>query len=210
MDNEVKDYKQQEEQLNARADAFIKLLTKRGILEDGSITDTRIREMERDKKRSSYHNTLVLLQNYRRIAWVVECFPDTVEAELDWPFEMADQLLDHVDVEQCLGNKKLENRLRAVQQTRLMLDRVNEAMTVLKKKPDDGEKLYDLIYLTYVSPEKLTHPEILYRLDVSSRQYYRLREKAVSVLSIRLWSAPARETECWLEVLTLIEGMNNN
>ena len=86
------------------------------------------------------------------------------------------------------------------------MDRVNEALTVLRKKPGDGEKLYDLIYLTYISPEKLTHPELLYRLDLSSRQYYRLREQAIAVLSIRLWSAPAKEMDCWLEVLTAIEN----
>ena len=40
-----------------------------------------------------------------------------------------------------------------------------EALTVLKRKTGDGQRLYDLIYLTYITPESLTHPELLYRLN---------------------------------------------
>ena len=209
MDNESDAYEQQEEQIRAKTEAFIELLTKRGILEDKTIKDASVREMKRIKKRSSYHNTLMLLKNYRTIAWMIECFPDTIEEELDRPFARTDELLDHLDIEICLGNKKLESRLAGVQRTRLLLDRVNEALTVLKKKPGNGEKLYDLIYATYIESEVLTHEQLLYRLDMSSRQYYRLREQAVSVLSVRLWSAPAKETDCWLEVLTIVENMKS-
>ena len=30
-------------------------------------------------------------------------------------------------------------------------------------------------------------------MDLSSRQYYRLREEAISILAIRLWSVPEEE-----------------
>ena len=70
---------------------------------------------------------------------------------------------------------------------------INEALTVLKKKPGNGPRLYELIYLTYIVPEKLSHTDLLFRLDLSSRQYYRLREEAISILSIRLWSVPEEE-----------------
>ena len=49
---------------------------------------------------------------------------------------------------------------------------------MLKRKPGNGEKLYELIYLTYIAPDKLTHTDLLFRLDLSSRHYYRLREQA--------------------------------
>ena len=72
-------------------------------------------------------------------------------------------------------------------------------------KPDDGERLYELIYLTYIGPEVLNHNDLLYRLNVSSRHYYRLREQAISILSIRLWSAPNKEIDFWLDILSAIE-----
>ena len=87
------------------------------------------------------------------------------------------------------------------------MDRVNEALTVLKKKPENGERLYNLIYTTYIVPEKLSHPELLSRLNMSSRNYYRLRQQAITILSIRLWSAPASDVDFWLEMLTLLEGL---
>lgn len=104
-----------------------------------------------------------------------------------------------------LGNRKVENRLASIRKTRLVLDRINDALSVLKKKPDDGERLYDLIYLTYIAPESLNHNEMLFRLNLSSRHYYRLREQAISVLSIRLWSAPNKDVDFWMDLLYALE-----
>ena len=137
---------------------------------------------------------------------MLECFPDTIAEELDQPFEGIDKIIEHIDFERAYGNRKLENRLESVQKTRLMLDRVNEALTVLKKKPKDGEQLYQLIYLTYITEEKLTLVEILFRLAVSSRQYYRLRQDAINILSLRLWSAMTKEGDFWIEILSLLEN----
>ena len=137
----------------------------------------------------------------------MECFPDTIAEELDHPLAELDALLDHMDLEMGMGNRKLESRLESVKKSRLLLDRVNEALTVLKRKPDNGPKMYEIIYLTYLAPDKLSHTDLLYRLDISSRHYYRLRGQAITILSIRLWSAPASEVDSWLEVLTLLENL---
>ena len=77
---------------------------------------------------------------------------------------------------------------------------------MLKRKPDNGQKMYELIYQTYLVPEKLSHSDLLYRLDISSRHYYRLRQQAITILSIRLWSAPSNELESWIDILSLLEG----
>ena len=179
-------YEQQEKKISAQSDAMIKLLTKKGILEDRQIDDERIRQAQKEKKRNMYHNTQVLL---------------------DHPLAELDALLDHMDLEMGMGNRKLESRLESVKKSRLLLDRVNEALTVLKRKPDNGPKMYEIIYLTYLAPDKLSHTDLLYRLDISSRHYYRLRGQAITILSIRLWSAPASEVDSWLEVLTLLENL---
>lgn len=201
-------YEQQEKRLLAQSDAFISLLTKRGILADEHIDDERIRSARQEKTKNSYHNTLMLLQHYRTIAWMLECFPETIAQELDKPLENLDALLEQVDLEMAMGNRKLEGRMEGVQKSRLLIDRVNEALTVLKKKPENGERLYQLIYLTYIAPEQLSHTELLYRLDLSSRHYYRLRQQAITILSIRLWAAPAADVDLWLDMLTLLEGLD--
>lgn len=178
------------------------------MLADGRVSDEKRRKAQQEKKKNSYHNTLMLLQHYRTIIWVMECFPETIEAELDRPLKDLDALLSCVDAELSMGNRRLESRLEEARKSRLLIDRVNEALTVLKKKPGNGKKLYQLIYLSYIAPERLSHTELLYRLDISSRHYYRLRQQAITILSIRLWSAPGVDVDFWLELLTVLEGLD--
>ena len=193
--------------MQIQSDAMIGLLTDRGILPDTGIENEKVREARKEKQKNTYHNTMMLLQHYRTIVWLFECFPESVAKELEKPFEGVDTLLEQVDLEVSWGNRKLESRLEGIQKSRLLLDRVNEALTVLKKKPEDGERLYKLIYMTYIAPERLSHNELLFRLDMSSRHYYRLRQQAITILSIRLWATPDTEVDVWLDMLTLIEGM---
>lgn len=197
---------QQAESMSS-ADAVIQFLTQRGILGDKKIDDERARAIKQQKTKNAYHNTLLLLKHYRTIAWLLECFPDTIAQELDQPFGRLDELIDRLDIEMAMGNKKLENRLAGIEKSRMILDRVNEALTVLKKKPEDGQKLYELIYLTFIASETLNHSELLYRLNLSSRHYYRCREQAINILSLRLWSAPAKEVDFWLELLAVLDQL---
>ena len=145
----------------AQSDAFISLLTKRGILGDHKIDNDKIRKAQQEKNRKSYHNTQLLLQHYRNIAWLLECLPMDIAKELEEPYEDIDKLIDHMDLEVALGNRKLENRMEGIMRTRLLFDRVNEALTVLSHKPDNGKRLYDVIYHTYIRPDKLSHLELL-------------------------------------------------
>lgn len=198
-------YEQQEDLLLEQSEAFLGLLQRRGLLADDQIDGEARQRADMDKKRKVYHNTRLMLQNYRGVCWALECFPAHIAEELDRPMEDLDALLCMLDVEMNFGNRKLEGRLQSVKKSRLLLDRVNEALTVLKKRPPNGELLYRVIYETYIVSESLSHAEILYRLNISSRHYYRLRKQAFNVLSMRLWAAPTEELDAWLEVLTLLE-----
>ena len=106
-----------------------------------------------------------------------------------------------------MDNHKLEGMLKSVQRSRLLLDRFNEALTILKQKPGNGQILYNIIYQTYIIPEKLKHSDLLYRLDISTRHYYRLRQQAINILSLRLWAAPVAELDSWLDVLMILEDI---
>lgn len=200
-------YEREERIIRNQSEAFIAFLTKRGLMADSSIDNERSREAKKSKLKNMYHNTRLLLRHYRNISWMLECFPETIAEELDQPFEALDELLDHIDLEGVLGNKKMESRLESIQKTRLLIDRVNEALTILKRKPGNGELLYRLIYVTYIQPEKLSYSEVFEKLCMCERHYYRLREQAISIISIRLWAAPAKEVDYWLDILTLLEGL---
>jgi hypothetical protein len=115
--------------------------------------------------------------------------------------------VDIINAEIGMDNVKLENRLASVQKSRLLLDRFNEALTVLRNKPGNGELMYQSLYLSFIAPESLSHNEILFRLNISERHYYRIRQQAINIISIRLWAAPAGELDAWLEVLTILEAL---
>jgi hypothetical protein len=193
--------------LGKQSEAFLQMLTKRGLLEDAEIGNDKIRQAVKNKKRNMYHNTQLMLKHYRDINWALECFPAHIAEELDRPLGDLDALLSLINAELGMDNAKLEGRLMSVQKSRLLLDRFNEALTVLRQKPGDGEIMYQSLFLTYIAPETLSHTEIIYRLGISSRHYYRVRQQAINILSIRLWAAPAGELDAWLEVLTLVEAI---
>ena len=193
-------------EFSPQAEQLIALLERRGIVEDPSIVNDRARQAEQALRRNMYHHTQMMLKHYRDIVWALECFPQQVAEELDRPLRDLDTLLSAVDTQLAMGNAKLEHRLLGIQKSRLLLDRINEALTVLRHKPGNGEMMYNIIFQTFLTPEKLTHTEILYRLSISDRHYYRLRQQAVNILSIRLWTAPAGCLDAWLELLTLLEG----
>jgi len=148
-----------------------------------------------------------MLQHYRNITLALECYPARIAEEHDRPMSDLDALLSLINVEIGMDNVKLENRLQSVQRSRLLLDRINEALTVLKQKPGNGELMYKVIYETFIVPEKLSHVNILYRLNISTRHYYRIRQQSINILAIRLWTVPAGELDSWLEVLTLLEAL---
>ena len=193
-----------------QAETIVQMLMKRGVLPDMAITDEARRTVQQKKQKESFHNTLLLLKNYRSIAWMLECFPEAVAEELERPFEDVDKLLDGVTIAATFRARRIEQRLVSLEQTRLLLDRINDALTVLKRKPENGQLLYDLIYLTYISEQKLPLQEVLYRVDVSPRHFYRLREQAVNLLSLRLWGTPNASTNLLAELLALEEQQKRN
>ena len=144
-----------------------------------------------------YHNTLLLLQHYRTILWTLECFPSSVAEELDRPLKDLDTLLDRIDLELGMNNRKLEGRMESVRRSRLLVDRLNDAVSILKSKPVNGNKMYDIIYMTFLGPDKLMHEELLYRLDISARHYYRLRTQSISSPCAYGLPLPARWIPGW-------------
>jgi len=204
MSNKKKNLK---DNLSPKSAAILNMLTDRGLVDDKNINDVKIQQAAKEKKRKMFHNTQLLLQHYRNMTWILECFPENIADELDKPMQDLDALICAVSEELELDNHRLENRLKSIGKSRLLLDRFNEALTILKQKPGNGQKMYDIIYNTYIIPEKLTHMQIIYRLDISTRHYYRLRNQAVNILSLRLWATPAGELDSWLDVLTILENI---
>ena len=78
-------YDAQEEQIQLQSASFVDFLTRKGVLEDHNIDNERVRKAKKDTAQRAYHNTEVLLSQYRLIIWVLECIPGELSARLWYP-----------------------------------------------------------------------------------------------------------------------------
>ena len=161
--------------------------------------------LDRSTKKLSYHNTLLLLKHYRDIIWAMNSIPSELKQELNIPLSDLDGLLDRLDTEMSLEKVEMENRLRTIMKSRLLIDRLNEAVSVLKDKPTDGDLLYEVIYRTYIGPKPSTVTNLIMDTNMTRRRYYRYRNMAVELISIKLWSTPDSKIELWLDLLEILD-----
>lgn len=203
----IPEYEVLEQKLIAKNAQFREYFTNTGVIGDKSIKDPKKRASEQKKKKRLYQNTQVLLENYQMIVWVVQNFPDTIAEDLNEPMGEVDTLLDRIDLEFSMENQRLENRIRSIAKSKVLIDRVNEALTMLRTKPGDGEEMYQVIYKTYINPDYKDVWDLFDKLSLSRRRYYYLRENAFMLMSLVLWSGPTSEISRWLEILTMLEEM---
>ena len=199
-------YEDEEKSLSEKSAAFVQYLTRRGYLISQAAINDDAEQRRREMAKRAYHNTELLLESYRDMVWAVESIPDQIASELEMPFATLDELIDRIDLEISMENKAMEGRIHSITESRLLIDRMNEAITVLKKKPKDGELLYRVIYETYMGAEIYESIyDLFYKLGMTRRKYYELRKKAIRLISLRLWSAPNKEVNMWLDVLTMLD-----
>lgn len=200
-------YDDQEALILKQSSSFVEFLMRAGMLEDPQIDDEKVRKAKKSTMQKAYHNTEALLNQYRLIVWVLECAPGELAQELMTPVQDIDRLAEKIDLATTLGDKRVESRVNAMMKTRFLVDRVHDALSVLRQKPGNGEQLYSVIYTTYIDPVERKNDEIIDLLHLSARTYYRLRREAITIMSVRLWSAPTGDIDTWLEVLTLLQSM---
>ena len=126
--NNRKYYEEQEKNLSGKSAAFVQYLTRRGYLSSQSADKDSVEKRRQEIAKKAYHNTELLLKSYRDIVWVLETMPDQIASELMIPFASLDELIDKVDMELSMNNRRLEGRLHSIMQSRLLIDRINEAV----------------------------------------------------------------------------------
>lgn len=186
--------------VNGSTKEILKLLKKGGLVVQ--VGESKIDEVKSEFDNKAYHNTELLLKQYRTIKWMMDCFPAQIEEELSASFEDFDDLMMKLGIEErAYANYHISGRAKSLSKSRMILELVNESLTVLKKKPKNGELLYRIIYLSYIADEDMDAKTISYSLDLSERHFYRLKNEAIRAISLYLWAAPTREMERWLDAL---------
>lgn len=140
-----------------------------------------------------YRNTELLLENYRNLNWRLEESLEDVESVIYYMggrhlsnlYHLLSMELDEYDNRH--SRLAVEERLFSLQESKLIVDHIDNAMLKLKNYPKNGEKYYQILHISYIDKEPVHQDEIQDKLLISPSTYYRYRKKAIEILACILW-----------------------
>ena len=140
-----------------------------------------------------YRNTELLLENYRNIIWRLEESLEDVESTLYYMGGRHLSNLFHLlflevdEYDQRRNRIALEERLFSLQDSKIIIEAIDNSMLKLKKYPVNGEKYFLILHAAYIDKEPIHQDEIQDRLLVSNSTFYRNKKKALEILDGILW-----------------------
>ena len=98
-----------------------------------------------------YHNTELLLKKYRDVVWSIEV--SAMQAEVNFEFETGCKMTEFLDMSYAAGadlmNTKIEEQVRTMERNRKMLQLIDRAVDIIRRKHQKGEMMYWVLYYTY-------------------------------------------------------------
>ena len=148
-----------------------------------------------------YHNTKLLLEKYRDVVWSIEASVAQVNTNFEIEFECRiDEFLDMCYAAGAdLTGTNLEEQMRTVERNRKMLKIIEKSLDIIHQRHKFGELYYQIIYLTYMSPEPFENVNAVIEelcdlgFAMSAKTYFRKKKAAVTCLSTVLWGFATRE-----------------
>ena len=147
-----------------------------------------------------YHDTRTLLRKYRDVIWNLEVSDLDLQEEFKAEYGLSTDAL-FVDSEVNKSGNRLENYARALERSKKMMQIIDTAIDLMRRKHKKGEFYYWILYYTYLAPHHYANNyEILHFLELkgmpmSMRNYYLRREEAINVLSSVLWGYTSTDCE---------------
>ena len=153
------------------------------------------------KEEFLYHNTEMLLKNYRDVVWSIEVA--TIQAQISFELEMDCRLDEFLEMSYEAGadlsGTQIQEQMRTLERNKKMLKMINMALDVLQKKQNKGEDYYWILYYTYLSDKPCKSPEEILRLveektePMSWKTFYRRKREAIQTLGSILWGFTTKE-----------------
>lgn len=143
----------------------------------GGISDTEFQKAKR------------LLNSFKHVLWTIDSnikeLDEECRATMNEDLAYAVEILDKFDYR--MDTDKLERKLVANQETRLMANLIVAAIFKVKEYPTLGESYYNVLQKTFLSKDKSKETDILYDLDISRSTYYKYKKDAVKIFGYCLW-----------------------
>lgn len=165
-------------------------------IESGLETGVKHLKQEPQKKREDhFHNTRFLLRQYRRVEYAIKISESDLnlrmEMEHGTPMSALEVNADLAGID--LTGSKLESYTKSIIRSQKMLKIIQNALETVRLDPDHGEQLYQVLYLTYFSPQKpRNRDEIVDNLDrlgfpMSVATYHNYLNKGIQAIDHILW-----------------------
>lgn len=151
------------------------------------------------KEDTLFHNTEILLKNYREITWSIELAAFELSDEVEENYFTS--MDNYLDILYSSGVDKYAGRIASLAQnaeiSKQLITVLHKALDIIREKHEKGEEYYWIIYYTYLYKTKLSLEQVLSSLAGKGyacgyRTYYRRREEAIEILSVVLWGCTAK------------------
>lgn len=96
-----------------------------------------------------YHDTRTLLRKYRDVMWNLEVSDLDLQEEFKAEYGLSTDAL-FVDNEVNKGGNRLENYARALERSKKMMQIIDTAIDLMRRKHKKGEFYYWILYYAYV------------------------------------------------------------
>ena len=158
-----------------------------------------LKDSEENKPEDHFHHTRLLLRQFRRVEYAIR----VSEADLNLRMEMEHGLqLSAFEINADLAGvdltgSKLESYTQSVVRSRNMIRIIRNALDTVRLDPDSGELLYQVLYLTYFSPQKPKNRDAIIRMleelgySMSAATYHNYLNKGIRAIDHILWGYTA-------------------
>ena len=100
-----------------------------------------------------YHDTRTLLRKYRDVMWNLEVSDLDLQEEFKAEYGLSTDAL-FVDSEVNKGGNRLESYARALERSKKMMQIIDTAIDLMRRKHKKGEFYYWILYYAYLSPQQ--------------------------------------------------------
>ena len=154
-----------------------------------------------EKEKYLYHNTELLLKKYRDVVWSIEV--SAIQAEMNFEIETGCKMTEFLDMSYAAGfdlkGTDIAEQARTMERNKKMLSIIDSSIDLLRRKHENGEEYYWILFYTYLSDKPLkTIDDIIACIEpkigpISWQTYFNWRKKAILVLSSILWGYTSKD-----------------
>ena len=187
---------------SAKAKTFLSDLIARGEICDIDVGDEQAEEILRETRRLALYNAKLLLRNYRGYVWLSKYMQYSCTRDPIRHRKTTDEMLvafcdeypaDHLKSPFWTNDN---DHLRV----RDLFKRIKLTMKKMKKRSENGDRFYRVLYLAYLAPKIRSNDEIMQKLGIRHSYYFQLRNEAMTAFSTILWrSSPAHQVRILAE-----------